>query len=112
MQRTKKNEEAAEAEGPAEGPSDEELKKEVESILDCAGDDFSMKDLLAKLRESHTLATPYHTSPAKQTACCAIHDPHLSSHLLDKQLVADLPLHAAALEASLWLVHCSCMTHG
>ena len=52
MQRSKKNEEAAKAEEPAEGPSDGELLKEVESILDSAGDDFSMKDLLAKLRES------------------------------------------------------------
>ena len=33
-----------------EGPSNEELKKEVEGILDSAGADFSMKDLLAKLR--------------------------------------------------------------
>lgn len=52
VQRTKKNDgEAGKAEeAAAEGPSDEELKAEVEGILESAGEDFSMKDLLAKLR--------------------------------------------------------------
>ncbi|CAL5223040.1 g5495 [Coccomyxa viridis] len=56
--RTKKNDgEAAKAEeGAAEGPSDEELKKEVEGILDSAGENFSMKDLLAKLQETHKMS--------------------------------------------------------
>lgn len=87
MQRTKKNEEAAEAEGPAEGPSDEELKKEVESILDCAGDDFSMKDLLAKLRASHTL------------------QPHTTPLLPNKQHVVPFMIHISAViswTSSLW----------
>ena len=65
VQRTKKNDgEAGKAEeAAAEGPSDEELKKEVEGILESAGDDFSMKDLLSKLRASLLLL------PAWPAAC-------------------------------------------
>ena len=51
VQRTKRDGGEAEEEA-AEGPSNDELKKEVEGILDSAGADFSMKDLLAKLRAS------------------------------------------------------------
>ena len=35
----------------AEGPSDEQLKAEVEKVLDGTDDAFSMKDLLTELRE-------------------------------------------------------------
>lgn len=54
VQRTRKNDEEAvkPEEAAAEGPSNEELKREVEGILDSAGAEFSMKDLLAKLRKS------------------------------------------------------------
>ena len=65
LQRTKKNDgEAGKAEeAAAEGPSDEELKREMEGILESAGADFSMKDLLAKLRTSLL------TLPACPLAC-------------------------------------------
>lgn len=71
LQRTKKNDgEAAKAEeGAAEGPSDEELKKEVEGILDSAGENFSMKDLLAKLRAS-LLALPVWPSARLMAFLC------------------------------------------
>ncbi len=53
LQRMKKNAgEATDVQEPTEGPSDAELTKEMETILDSAGDDFSMKDLLSKLRKS------------------------------------------------------------
>ena len=53
LQRMKKNaEEAKDVQESTEGPSDAELTKEMEAILDSAGDDFSMKDLLSKLRKS------------------------------------------------------------
>ena len=40
----------------AEGPSDEELKAAMVGILKDAKDDFSIKDLLNKLRKCSTLS--------------------------------------------------------
>lgn len=65
LQRTKKNaeepeNEEEEEEEAAEAPSDKDLKEETVKILEDAGEDFSLKDLLAKLGErSHTPCNPH-----------------------------------------------------
>ena len=54
MQKARKSEEPKDMENDsedAEGPSDEQLKAEVEKVLDGIDDAFSMKDLLTELRE-------------------------------------------------------------
>ena len=49
-----------EEEEAAEAPSDKDLKEETVKILEDAGEDFSLKDLLAKLGErSHTPCNPH-----------------------------------------------------